>query len=66
MNMRKVDDEMVRKIAAATDTPVETVSRLYEETFAELSEGARVTDYLPVLVAHHVRENLRRWQQDSY
>lgn len=52
-------DEIVRSIASETHVPAETVSRLYEETMAEFSEGARVRDYLAVLVAKRVRESLR-------
>ncbi|WDD94148.1 DUF3562 domain-containing protein [Burkholderia sp. FERM BP-3421] len=51
--------EMVQSIAAETRVPPETVSRLYEETLAQYSEGARIHDYLAVLVAKRVRENLR-------
>ncbi|MET5013493.1 DUF3562 domain-containing protein [Burkholderia pseudomallei] len=50
---------MVQAIASETPTPAEGVSRLYEETLAESREGARVRDYLPVLVAKRVRETLR-------
>ncbi|EIF81165.1 hypothetical protein BP354A_1614, partial [Burkholderia pseudomallei 354a] len=49
-------DEIVQAIASETHTPAEAVSRLYEETLAEYSEGARVRDYLTVLVAKRVRE----------
>ena len=65
MATRNVED-VVKAIASDTDTPVETVSRMYNDTLAEYSEGARIKDYLPVLVTRRVRENLRRWQQESY
>ncbi|KGC66568.1 DUF3562 domain-containing protein [Burkholderia pseudomallei] len=52
-------DEIVQAIASETHTPAEAVSRLYEETLAEYSDGARVRDYLTVLVAKRVRETLR-------
>ncbi|AOJ68845.1 MULTISPECIES: DUF3562 domain-containing protein [Burkholderia] len=52
-------DEIVQAIASETRTPAEAVSRLYEETLAEYSEGARIRDYLVVLVAKRVRETLR-------
>ncbi|AOK47063.1 hypothetical protein WT60_09575 [Burkholderia sp. MSMB617WGS] len=52
-------DEIVQAIASETRTPAEAVSRLYEETLAEYSEGARIRDYLAVLVAKRVRETLR-------
>lgn len=65
MTKRNVED-VIKQIAAATNTPEETVSRMYQETWTEYSEGARITDYLTVLVARRVRDNLRRWQQDSH
>jgi hypothetical protein len=52
--------EIVQSIAAETRVPPETVSQLYEETLAQFSEGARIHDYLAVLVARRVRENLRK------
>jgi hypothetical protein len=61
-----VDSDIVKEIAAKTNTPVETVSRMYEETWAEYSEGARIMDYLSVLVARRVRDNLLRWKQEMY
>jgi hypothetical protein len=61
-----VENDIVKEIASNTNTPVETVSRMYEETWAEYSEGARIMDYLSVLVARRVRDNLLRWQQDTH
>jgi hypothetical protein len=61
-----VDNEIVRMIAADTDTPEETVSRMFEETWAEYSEGARITDYLSVLVARRVPENLQTGKQELH
>jgi hypothetical protein len=37
--------------AADTNTPAETVSKMYAETWAECSDDARILDYLTVLVA---------------
>lgn len=61
-----IDNEIVKTIAIATDTPEETVSRMFAETWAEYSEGARIMDYLSVLVARRVRDNLQRWKQDVH
>lgn len=61
-----VDNEIVKTIATDTDTPEETVSRMFAETWAEYSEGARIIDYLSVLVARRVRDNLQRWKQDVH
>ena len=50
---------VARAIASETMAPFETVEKMCEETWARYSEGARIMDYLPVLVAKRVRENLR-------
>ncbi|MFM0297338.1 DUF3562 domain-containing protein [Paraburkholderia sp. RL17-383-BIF-A] len=59
-------DDVVKAIASDTNTPTETVSRMYAETWAQYSDGARVLDYLTVLVAKRVRENLRGISQDRH
>ncbi|MBB5402548.1 hypothetical protein OKW50_001048 [Paraburkholderia youngii] len=61
-----IDSEIVKMIAADTDTPAETVSRMFAETWAEYSEGAKIMDYLSVLVARRVRDNLLRWKQEVH
>ncbi|TAM07491.1 MAG: DUF3562 domain-containing protein [Paraburkholderia sp.] len=66
MAAHHVDEFIVQSIASDTDIPLETVSRMYAETWAEYSEGARITDYLPVLVARRVRDNLRRRKHDPH
>jgi hypothetical protein len=66
METPNIDKDLVKSIAIDTNTPLETVSRMFEETWAEYSEGARITDYLSVLVSRKVRENLMRWQQDMH
>jgi hypothetical protein len=52
-------EDVVNAIASDTNTPTETVSKMYADTWAEYSDGARIMDYMPVLVARRVRENLR-------
>ncbi|MGG1946661.1 DUF3562 domain-containing protein [Trinickia sp. NRRL B-1857] len=59
-------DEIVQAIASDTNTPPEIVSKMYAETWAQYSDGARVLDYLTVLVAKRVRENLRGVSQDRH
>jgi hypothetical protein len=66
MAMPNVDSEIVKTIAADTDTPAETVSRMFAETWAEYSEDAKIMDYLSVLVARRVRDNLLRWKQEVH
>ncbi|MGF6800875.1 hypothetical protein OKW48_004307 [Paraburkholderia youngii] len=61
-----IDSAIVKMIAADTDTPAETVSRMFAETWAEYSEGAKIMDYLSVLVARRVRDNLLRWKQEVH
>jgi hypothetical protein len=52
-------DSDIKLIAADTDTPPETVSKMYKDTWAQFSEGAHVTDYIGIIVAKHVRAILR-------
>jgi hypothetical protein len=52
-------EDVIKAIASDTNTPTETVSKLYEDTWAEYSDGARIMDYMTVLVAKRVREHLR-------
>ncbi|WOD14168.1 DUF3562 domain-containing protein [Paraburkholderia kirstenboschensis] len=58
--------DVVKAIATDTNTPAETVSKMYADTWAEYSDGARVLDYLTVLVARRVRENLRNVSQGRH
>jgi hypothetical protein len=53
-------EDVIKAIASDTNTPTETVSKLYADTWAEYSDGARIMDYMTVLVAKRVREDLRR------
>lgn len=52
-------DEVVQSIAAETNTPAETVSKIYADTLADYKTDARVFDYMPLLVAKKVRDTLR-------
>jgi hypothetical protein len=52
-------DDIVKAIAADTSTPPEVVERMYDEVWEAFSKDARITDYMPVLVAKRVREHLR-------
>lgn len=53
-------EEIANLIASDTGTPPAIVSAMCEATWKELSEGARITDFLTVLVIKRVREDLRR------
>lgn len=59
-------EDVVKAIATDTNTPTETVSKMYADTWAEYSDGARILDYLTVLVTKRVRENLRSVPQDRH
>jgi hypothetical protein len=52
-------DEVVKSIAEETDTPTETVSKLYADTLADYRHEARVLDYVPLFAAKKVRAKLR-------
>jgi hypothetical protein len=52
-------DDVVKEIAAATRTPTDVVERMYAETWEAFSKDARIQDYVHVLVAKRVREDLR-------
>ncbi|WP_414449485.1 DUF3562 domain-containing protein [Burkholderia sp. 22PA0099] len=52
--------EIVESIAIETRTPKETVSALYEKTLAEYREGARILDYVALLAAKRVKNDLRQ------
>ncbi|MCP3710023.1 DUF3562 domain-containing protein [Paraburkholderia sp. CNPSo 3274] len=59
-------EEVVKALATETQTPLEIVARMYEQTWAEFSDGARVMDYLTVLVSRRVREDLRTLRKDAH
>ena len=52
-------DELVKSIAEETDTPTETVSKLYADILADYRHDARVFDYVPLFAAKKVRNQLR-------
>jgi hypothetical protein len=61
-----VDNELIKMIASDTSTPEETVSRMFEETWADYSDGARIMDYLSIFVARRVRRNLQMLKQELH
>ncbi|KVG85656.1 hypothetical protein WJ36_05585 [Burkholderia ubonensis] len=50
---------VIQAIASETNTPPEIVAKVYAQTWAEFSEGARVFAYLEILVIRRVRQKLR-------
>lgn len=58
-------EEIVKSIACDFDTSSEVVLKMYEARWAEFSEGARIFDYLTVLVIKRVRDDLRNGRLDQ-
>ena len=52
--------QIVARLAAEFNAPVDEVATLYERERAELSNHARVTTFLHVFAARHVQEILRQ------
>lgn len=52
-------DQIVQSIAAETNTPAETVARMYADTLDHYRADARIEDYLPLFVERKVRAELR-------
>ena len=59
-------DEVVRSIAEETNTPAETVSRMYAETLGEFRQDARVFDTRQLFAAKKVRDELRHKHQRKH
>jgi hypothetical protein len=57
---------IVQTIAAETNTPEETVARIYADTFDSYCAEARIQDYLPLFVARKVRAALRERQSKAH
>jgi hypothetical protein len=54
-------DQIVRELAADFDgMPVDAIEQLVLGSLGELSEGARIGTYLPLLTKRVARERLRR------
>jgi hypothetical protein len=59
-------EEIVKALATEMQTPPEIVAKMYAETWEQYSDGARIMDYLTVLVSRRVRENLRSMRNDAH
>lgn len=51
--------EIVHAIATETNTPEETVARMYADTLDSYRADAHILDYLPLFAARKVRQALR-------
>ncbi len=54
----KSQSEIIARIAAETQMPLDVVTHDYLETLSDLSDGARVRDYLTLFVARRVKAKL--------
>lgn len=57
--------ELIAKISERTQVPIPDVERAYASMWNELQRGARITDYLPVIVARKVADDLRKSRNDG-
>lgn len=51
--------QIVHDIAEETNTPEETVARIYADVFDDYRADARILDYVPLFAAKKVRAALR-------
>jgi Protein of unknown function (DUF3562) len=57
---KKSHQRAVEFLARESQVPIDEVARLYEDEWAELEDGARITGFLAILTTRNVREMLRR------
>jgi Protein of unknown function (DUF3562) len=53
-----VNADVIAALAEETHQPVEVVKDVYEEQFAQLRAGARITDYLVLFASRRTRDVL--------
>jgi hypothetical protein len=58
MTSANVRDGSLRALARETNTPIETITVLYDEEVARLTSTARVNRFIPVIAARRVRRRL--------
>ncbi|TPQ40343.1 DUF3562 domain-containing protein [Cupriavidus pinatubonensis] len=54
--------QLIRKIAEECHAPEALVADMYEHTMEDLSAQARIRDYLPLMVARRVRQEIKDGQ----
>ena len=59
-NSKSQQQRAIEFLARESQVPIDEVARLYEEEWAELEDGARITGFLGIFTARNVREMLRR------
>ena len=57
-NEEAMNQDAISSIAQEMHFPLPVVRRVYEEQFARLKEGARITDYLVLFAARRTRAAL--------
>lgn len=57
---RRLHEAQIAQIASELQRPRAEIDKLYVELLSELAPRARVTTYLPVIVARHVRDKCMR------
>jgi hypothetical protein len=50
----------IQMLAGQLGMPEKEIRELYEEFLCNIKEGARIKDYLTVLVSRNVRDSIRR------
>jgi len=58
-----VHKHAIQALALETRLPVERVGTVYASELAQMTNGARVNDYLPILISRRVRVILREQAQ---
>jgi hypothetical protein len=57
---KSLQQRAIELLARESQAPIDEVTRLYEDEWAELEDGARITGFLAILTTRNVREMLRR------
>ncbi|HUL94347.1 MAG TPA: DUF3562 domain-containing protein [Burkholderiales bacterium] len=59
-NTKSRHQRAIELLARESQAPIDEVVRLYQEEWAELEDGARITGFLAIFTDRNVRETLRR------
>ncbi len=51
--------QIVQELASSTNQPEQLVSQMYADALEEFRRIAQIMDFIPLLAARRVRENLR-------
>ena len=56
---RTVHQELIREISRESGVPEGKVTQLYESELARLRAGAKIVEYLPVLIRRRIMDTIR-------